>query len=327
MRDILKDYKIFNIDPKKLRSKDFYKNVLDYRHYIMGLFPQAIRGPKEFKCILCGGTAGNEFLHYKDYCLFECQNCGMVSPNIDLELVDEKRVYDSDTAIADLKNDVLDNYEYRKKTFAKERLEYILGKIKIKKEDINLLDVGCGPGYFVDHLRDEGIAYKGLELADVLVDICQNKNLNVCKSDLKNEPNNKYNIITLFDVLEHLRDPIEMFSLLNSKLMSGGYVLAFTPHVHSLAFKLMGGMQNNVYPYIHLCFFDKKSLDYLAEKTGFKVYSIDYYGLDVMDYLSWRTYEDNFNYLEKLKDFIPLMQTMIDKQGLSNHQRIIFKKI
>ncbi|MFH1523276.1 MAG: class I SAM-dependent methyltransferase [Patescibacteria group bacterium] len=327
MRDILKGYKIFNIDPKKSRDNNFYKNALEYRRYIMGLFTNAVRKPNEFKCILCGGKEGFEFLKYKDYFLFECQTCGMVSPNVNLELVDEKKVYDSDTALEDVKNDVINNYEYRKKIYATERLNYILEKIKIPKNEINLLDVGCGPGYFLDHLQDKGIKYKGLELADFLVDICREKKLNVAKSDLENEPNNHYNIITLFDVLEHLRDPIKMFKMLNEKLVSGGFVLAYTPNIHSLSFVLQEGRQNNIYPFIHLCFFDKKSLDYLAVKTGFEVYSIDYYGLDVVDYLSMKVYDDNYDYLEKLKDFIPLMQAVIDKQKISSHQRIVFKKV
>lgn len=327
MRDILKDYKIFNIDPKKSRSKDFYKNTLEYRRYIMGMFKSALRKPNEFRCILCGSANGSEYLRYEDYPLFECHDCGLVSPNINLELVDEKKVYDSDTALADVKNDVINNYEYRKQTYAVERLNYILEKTGLKDSEIKLLDVGCGPGYLLEHLKERSINYKGLELADFLVALCQERKLNVAKSDLANESDGAYNIITLFDVLEHLRDPIEMFKTLNKKLESGGYVLVYTPNIHSLSFLLQAGRQNNVYPFIHLCFFDKKSLDYLAKATGFEVYSVDYYGLDVIDYLSMKVYDDNFDYLQKLKDFIPLMQAVIDKQNISNHQRVIFKKI
>ncbi|MFA6171586.1 MAG: class I SAM-dependent methyltransferase [Patescibacteria group bacterium] len=327
MRNILEGYKIFNIDPKQLRNKDFFRNVLEYRKFVMDKFPDAVRKTEEFKCLLCGSSNGKEFLKYKNYPLFECLDCGMVSPNVDLSKVDEKLVYDSETALQDVKNDVINNYDYRKKTYAPERLNYILEKTGLKKEEVRLLDVGCGPGYLLEHLKESGVNYKGLELADFLVEICKGRGLNVEKSDLANEPDGAYNIITLFDVLEHLRVPIEMFKTLNKKLEAGGYVLAYTPNIHSIAFHLMGGLQNNVYPYIHLCFFDPRSLDYLAKKTGFEVQSIDYYGLDVMDYLSYKNYEDDYDYLGKLKEFIPVMQAVIDKGKISNHQRIIFKKI
>lgn len=327
MRDILAGYKIFNIDPKKLRSKDFFKNVLEYRNFVMEKFPNTAKQPDEFRCLLCGSANGKEFLKYKEYPLFECLNCGMVSPNVDLSKVDEKLVYDSETALADVKNDVINNYDYRKATYAPERLNYILEKTGLKKEEVKLLDVGCGPGYLLEHLKENSVNYKGLELADFLVEICKGRGLNVEKSDLANEPDAAYNVITLFDVLEHLREPVEMFETLNKKLETGGYVLAYTPNIHSIAFRLMGGLQNNVYPYIHLCFFDPRSLNYLAEKTGFRVQSIDYYGLDIMDYLSYKNFEDDYDYLGKLHEFIPIMQAIIDKEKISNHQRIIFKKL
>lgn len=327
MRNILKDYKIFDIDPKKLRDKNFYKNMIDYRDFLIGLFEQSIKKPDQFKCILCDSHNGKEFLAYKNYPLFECQDCGLVSPNIDLGLVDEEKVYDDKATLEDVRHDVLNNYEYRKNNYGGERLKYILEKTNISKEEIKLLDVGCGTGFFLDHLRDKNINYKGLELADFLVEICREKKLNVIKGDLKDEPRASYNIITLYDVLEHLRDPIGMFKTLNDKLVMGGYVLAYTPNIHSLAFLLQKERQNNVYAFMHLCFFDKKSLDYLAKQTGFEVYSVDFYGLDVMDYLFMKNYDDKIDYLEGLKEFIPLMQAVLDKQKISNHQRIIFKKV
>lgn len=326
MKNILKDYKIFDIDPKKLRNINFFKNTLGYRHCIMSVFKDAIKEPSKFKCFLCGGIKGVEFLRYKNYFLFECQNCGLVSPNINFKLVNEKKLRDIETNLIYAKSDVLHNYEYRKEKYAKERLNYILEKINIPEREINLLDVGCGTGYFLDYLREKNINYKGLEITDYLVDICEKRKLNVFKSNIKDEPNEYYNIITLFDVLEHLKNPIETFKILNNKLVPSGYILAYSPNIHSFAFALMQGLQNTLYPFIHIGFFNKKSLDYLSRKTNFKVFSIDYYGLDIIDYLSMKTYDDNYDYLKGLRDFIPLMQAVIDKQKISNHQRVIFQK-
>lgn len=326
MRDILKDYRIFKIDAKQSRSKEFFKNLLEYRHYLMDKFKQSVRTPEQFECLLCHHRRGQEFLNYRDYPLFECLNCGLVSPNIDLALVDEEEVYDNAAASADVKREILDTYDYRKKNYAPERLGYILEKTKIPEQEVRLLDVGCGPGYLLEFMQERGINYKGLELADFLVGICRERGLNVEKSVLTNEPNAHYNIITMFDVLEHLRDPIAMFNDLNRKLMRGGYVLAYTPNIHAVSFVLMGGLQNNLYPYVHLGFFDRTSLAYLADKTGFEICSIDYYGLDIIDYLCLKVYDDGVDYLENLKDCIPVLQAVLDKQKISNHQRILFRK-
>ena len=326
MRNILKDYKIFNIDPAKLRSKDFFKNMLEYRDGVFKQFKHTIKRPDQFKCHLCGSKNGKEFLSYKNYKLFECKKCNLVSPNIDLAKLGGHEVYDDPAYIKDAVREIVDTYDYRKNTYAPERLNYILEKTKLPKSRIKLLDVGCGPGYFVDHLKDKKIKCKGLELADFLVKICRSRGLNVENADLKNEPSKTYNVITLFDVLEHLANPVQFFKMLGDKLTKGGYVLAYTPHIHSVAFHLMGGLQNTLLPFQHFAFYDPGSLDYLARKTGFKVHSIDYYGLDIMDYLYMKEYEEPLGYHQKLKNLIPIMQAVIDKQKLSNHIRVFFKK-
>ena len=71
-----------------------------------------------------------------------------------------------------------------------------------------------------------------------------------------------------------------------------------------------------IIPLAYLCFFDNKSFDYLAKKTGFKVISIETYGLDVTDYLLFKEFKDKIDYTLKLREFISLTQSLIDKSNL-----------
>jgi len=327
MRNILKDYTIFRLDPAKLRSRDFYKNMLELHEKLMEKFKETIKPSKLFTCILCQSDKGKLFLEYRGYSLFECNQCGLVSPNIDFQKIKDQDIYEDEAYYLDTKREILDTYEYRKNTYAPERLKYILEKTKLGAKQINLLDVGCGPGYFIEHLKDMGIKYKGLELTDHLVRICNKRNLNVSKTELTSEPNGLYNVITLYDVLEHVSNPQSLFQNLHKKLAGSGFVVAYSPHIHSIAFYLLKEKQNTLYPFQHVAFYDVTSLHYLAEKTGFKVHSIDFFGLDVLDYFYYKMYADNCDYMEKFKEFIPIMQAIIDKANLSNHIRVIFKKI
>ena len=327
MRALFKDYTIFDIDPKKLRSGDFFKNMLEYRHKVMAQFDDAYKKPEEFICPLCGGAEGSEYLAYQRYQVFECAACGLVSPNISFARLGSEEVYDDDAYVKDTTREIVDTYEYRKQTYAPERLRYLEQKIPdIARAQMKILDLGCGPGYFIDYLKDEGIANKGLELAHFLVDICKRRGLNVEETKLEDEPDASYNIITMFDVLEHLTEPVKLFKELRRVLMPGGYLLAYTPHIHSLAYHLMGGLQNTLLPFQHVGFYDEQSLAYLAKETGFTVFRTDYYGLDIMDYFYMKREQDNIDYHAHLKDFIPFMQAIVDKQKLSNHIRVLFKK-
>lgn len=327
MKDILKGYKIFAIDPKKSRSKDFYNNMLEYRTHVMKKFARAVKKQEAFVCPLCGSKNKTAFLALGKYQLFECTRCKLVSPNINFALPGIGDLYDDRANIKDTMREIVDTYEYRKKTLAPERLAYILEKTGLRASQVKLLDVGCGPGYFLSYLKDKHIAYKGLELTDFLVELCRKKKLNVSATDLAEEKSNSYTVATLFDVLEHIADPVPFFKTLNNKIKKSGFVVAYSPHIHSLAYQLQGARQNTLYPYQHVAFYDPVSLAYLAKRTGFEVISIEYYGLDIMDYFCMKQYDDKYDYLGKLREFIPLMQAVVDKEGVSNHMRIVFKKI
>jgi|TARA_B100001971_G_scaffold194366_1_gene200323 hypothetical protein len=49
-------------------------------------------------------------------------------------------------------------------------------------------------------------------------------------------------------------------------------------------------------------------------------------GLDMMDYLLMKEYEDSYPYTDKLKDMMQLVQAILDKKELSNHFRVTFRK-
>jgi len=322
--------KMFNINAHELRGKEFYKSIVDYRKNIMPMHRGRIKHDMGFNCTLCKSTQGEKFLEWEEgYTLFECQSCGAVSPNIEFKNEGEhiSSIYDVDEYKKKFMRETHNQFEYRKNNFGSERFEYTVNRLGLDGA-ANVLDVGCGAGYFISVLDDKGLKYKGLEIGEHFVEYCRTyHNLNVENSSLEDEPDHSYDLITMFDVLEHLVDPIAVFGSVHNKLRNGGYCIAYTPNIHSISYELMGGKQNTLLPFEHLCFFNKKSIDYLAEKTGFTVESVELYGLDVMDYLLMKEYEDKFDYTVKLAEFMKLMQAVLDKYEISNHFRITLKKV
>ena len=150
--------------------------------------------------------------------------------------------------------------------------------------------------------------------------------LKVDKDTLENEPDSQFNIITMFDLLEHLSKPRDFFSQASKKLKDSGFVLMYTPNIHSFSFYFQKGHHNILLPYEHLCFYNQDSLEFLASRTGYSVASIEYYGLDIVDYLCMKGYEDGVEYNQNLKEIIPYIQALIDMENISNHMRVVFKK-
>jgi SAM-dependent methyltransferase len=320
MKKILKNYKMFNVDPYSLRGKHFFSEIFEYREKIFKERIDLI--VDEYYCFLCGEKINikPEIPSIQKYTISQCDCCGLYSPNINpSENIVYNNSYYGKKQISAIEN----HYDYRKKIMGKERFEYVKSFSNKKSSNLKILDVGCGAGYFIDYACDYVEKIVGTEVSERLINRAKKRNLNVVKLE---EVGDIFDIITMFDVLEHLESPVDFFKSLRSRLDENGIIVAYTPNIESIAYYLMGEKQNTLLPFEHYCFFNTQSLNYLCSHSGYKIINIDYYGWDLMDYLLLKEHEDGISYCEKLQELIPSLQTIIDKQQISNHMRVVFGK-
>lgn len=319
--------RVFDIDPAKLRSKNFYEDFIVRERATFWQERKVLnKAASEAHCFLCGARQGHSlFLEHDGYCLLRCAECDVIFANIRVDEDYHRLVYANEDYAESFYREVVDTWDYRMQTFGKERLAYLGEKCTFDPSEHSLLDVGCGVGYFLKYLQDADVRCKGLEVTASHVEFCRSQGLNVASHNLAEE-HGQYNVVTMFDVLEHLAQPVQVFKEAAACLEEGGYLLAYTPNILSFAFYFQGAKQNLLLPYEHLCFYTPQSLQYLAAKSGFEITSVEYCGLDLVDYLAMKQYEDGIAYNEKLRDVIPYLQALIDKQQLANHMRVVFKK-
>ncbi|OVE81645.1 hypothetical protein BVY03_03325 [bacterium K02(2017)] len=325
MKFIDKKLSSFDIKAHSLRGKNFFSGILDFREKIFDSNKNRIKEPKDFICSLCQSSDANLFLEWRDgYELYKCNACSAVSPNISVENTSEHvdQVYNNDIYYDKFLKEIHAHFDYRKNLFGSQRYEYIFDRLNLDPQKINLLDVGCGAGYFLSYLHDKNINYKGLEVNKLQVKYCQELGLNVASNDLEAENDESYDVIVMLDVLEHLFQPVSVFETAKKKLKKNGYIIAYTPNIHSVAYELMGSEQNTLLPFEHLCFYNQQSIAYLAKMTGLNLYSLETFGLDMMDYLLMKEYKDQYPYTEKLHDMMVVVQACLDKLEVSNHFRI-----
>lgn len=327
MRNILQGYRQFDIDLYRLRSKNFHADMLHDRAILMQDMFSCLRADADFSCVLCEGERKSEYLDWQGYKLFECLDCGAVSANIDSTKLSDRSFHQKAIVQSDLEREIVATYDYRKETFARERLAYLKELITdFGTQADNVLDVGCGPGYFLDYLKEHQIPGSGLEVNPFCVSFCNARGLDVRSHDLAEEQSESYSLITMFDVLEHLDEPCDVMMAARRALRPGGHILAYTPNIHSISVLLMKGEHNSLLPFNHRCFYDPKSLNYLSTKAGLEVVRCEYYGLDIIDYFAMMEARNGVPYFGDLRAMVAPLQALIDKQGLSNSMRILFRK-
>ncbi len=134
-----------------------------------------------------------------------------------------------------------------------------------------LLDVGCGNGGFLLRAKQMGIVAAGCEPDRHAADTCVTLGLDVVKGDafaveLDHE---RFDVITLNHVIEHVRDPIGLLERLHLLLLPGGRLWMALPNPDALGVVLFKAAWKGFHPPFHLIIPHQKVLLRWARRAGF----------------------------------------------------------
>lgn len=150
---------------------------------------------------------------------------------------------------------------------------------KIHPERGILFDVGAATGILLDISRERGWQVEGIEPSTWAIGVARDKyHLEIRegvfeKADLQEE---HYTVVTMVDFIEHTPHPLEAISIAQKILLPGGTLCLVTPDINSIAAKITGQKWWHYRPG-HLGYFSKKSLDFLLQKTGFRIVKLRKY--------------------------------------------------
>lgn len=154
-------------------------------------------------------------------------------------------------------------------------LKNIANLLNRNTDSLKLLDVGCSNGAFIYAASTFGVACEGVEPAKKAADEANKRGLKVHQGYLEEcaLPDKRYDIITLFEVIEHLKEPVTLFKECKRILKDSGVIVVRTANTKSWTVKMLKGQWH--YFDIrkhggHISFFCKKSMDALAKNTGFR---------------------------------------------------------
>ena len=149
-----------------------------------------------------------------------------------------------------------------------------------------VLDVGCSTGQLAKRLKEKGCKVYGIEVDEGAAKIARRCCEDVIVKDVEllkelPYPKNFFDVIIFADVLEHLRNPLNVLINLKKYLKDDGHILCSIPNVAhiyvrlNLLFGRWNYQKEGILDETHLRFFTLKTAKNLVEKAGYKIEKID----------------------------------------------------
>jgi 2-polyprenyl-3-methyl-5-hydroxy-6-metoxy-1,4-benzoquinol methylase len=246
--------------------------------------------------------------HGEYYQLVKCLNCGLKfsSPRPDADEIE--------SGYAGVKDEVYkEELNGRVITFQRN-----LENISRYKRKGSLLDIGCSIGTFLSLAKKEGWEVMGIEPSAWCVKQCRDLyNIEVIKGTHRLLANfsQKFDVVTMWDVLEHLSDPLEALRDCRSSLKDGGILVFSTLDIGSLYARILG----KHWPWLmkmHIYYFDRLTIKRYLKQAGFKPIKIEKYKHTIsVDYLLYK--------LKKINRFLYLSVKIFKQAFMPNKNNYI----
>lgn len=136
-----------------------------------------------------------------------------------------------------------------------------------------LLDFGCGGGSFLQRMRADGWQVTGVDVAAAAIEQLRSEaGLHAVVGSLPHadlEPAS-YDMVTMWESLEHVHNPLEVLRAAHDLLVPGGELLVATPNIDSLAFRWFGQAWWGLDLPRHLSHFTPWTLQLMLNRAGFR---------------------------------------------------------
>ncbi len=304
----------------------------------------------EINCPCCGLKKETDFIRRNGFRLVECNHCRTiyVNPTFTPEMLEK---YYKDPECRGKYIGVLTSGKDSKARITKihsprrSKIENISKKYGKEMTKLTLLDIGCASGQFLSTFKpDKAPKLFGIEASEVLANDARTSvphatiiNAMFEEYTFKNE---YFDIITLWEVFEHLISPYGLLLEIKRKLKNGGFLFLTLPNLEGFDFQILWDIGPHFYPPSHLIYFRKSTIHHLIERSGLRIEEITTPGQLDVDMVRNRINSDEVvlkrlgtylakNITEESEDgnaFRTKFQSFLSDNGLSSHMMIVCSK-
>ncbi|MFQ5417401.1 MAG: methyltransferase domain-containing protein, partial [Myxococcota bacterium] len=212
-------------------------------------------------CVVCGAASPHAKLRKQGVDILECPDCGLAFwiPPGDFR---PEGVYDAAYFTGPSASHGYDDYA-RLEPMLRRNFARRLAKLPPPRPGARLLDVGAAFGFAIAEAETAGWVASGLEVSRAAAArACQTLGEGIVVADALRTPfaSDRFDVVTLWDVLEHLSDPHAAIAEVARLLRPGGHLVLSTGDVGSLAARVSGSRWHLYNLPEHLFFYSRESL-------------------------------------------------------------------
>jgi len=210
-------------------------------------------------CLLCDHSSLKVLRGYEKDHLVRCRKCSFVFssriPSAE-ELVTFYEGYQRANAISPITikryHELLDQFEEFRSTG-------------------NIIDIGCGDGYFLEVAKERGWNVFGVEFTDEALEVCSAKGITMLRGPLEaaNYEPDFFDVVTSFEVIEHIYNPRKEVSDIRTILRKDGLFYVTTPNFNSISRSVLGHKWTILNYPEHLSYYTRKTMNRFMKTMRF----------------------------------------------------------
>ncbi|MFC1726486.1 class I SAM-dependent methyltransferase [candidate division KSB1 bacterium] len=230
-------------------------------------------------CPLCKTEKYDIYAEIKGLNYVRCTGCSLVYVNPRLNDSYTQQIYEGKKLKSRFKNFLYSRRTMKDLENIDKRMlrgELLMYEVEKYQKSGKILDIGCNRGFLLAAAESWGWECYGIELVQWMTKLVEKDfNVTIFNKELlevsRDFEDGFFDAITMIDIIEHLRDPVQNMVEVNRLLKKEGFLLINTVDVESSHARIQGKDWGHLNPFEHLCVFSRRTANVLLEKCGFEI--------------------------------------------------------